>query len=94
MREERDRGSEREEVRVGRGGRELSERERGEIRAREKVGREIDRVGREIERGVSGAIEREWSERVFRKDLNEIFEPSLVYCLDLLCSLQSFSGIM
>lgn len=30
MREERDRGSEREEVRVGRGGREWSERERGE----------------------------------------------------------------
>lgn len=45
MREERDRGSEREEVRVGRGGREWSERERGEIRARERVGREIDRVG-------------------------------------------------
>lgn len=34
MREERDRGSEREEVRVGRGGTEW--RERGEIRARER----------------------------------------------------------
>lgn len=61
MREERDRGSEREEVRVGRGGREW--RERGEIRARERVGREIDRVGREI---VSGAIERERGVRVER----------------------------
>lgn len=50
-----------------------------------------DRVGREIE---SGAIESGARERVFRKDFNEIFEPSLVYCLDLLCSLQSFSGIM
>lgn len=61
------------------------------------MGREIDSVGREIERGVSGAIERGVRvkrERVFRKDFNEIFEPSLVYCLDLLCSLQSFSGIM
>lgn len=64
VREERDRGSEREEVRVGRGGREW--RERGEIRARERVGREIDRVVREIVRGVSGAIERERGVRVER----------------------------
>lgn len=40
------------------------------------MGQELDRVGREIERGVSGAIERGVRverERVFRKDLNEIF---------------------
>lgn len=36
MREERDRGSEREEVRVGRGGREWSERERGVRLGRER----------------------------------------------------------
>lgn len=88
-------GLERKEIegareRRGESGREWSERERGV-----RLGRE--RVGREIERGVSGAIERGVRverERVFRKDFNEIFEPSLVYCLDLLCSLQSFSGIM